>query len=261
MSKKATKTDEFIEALCDERVLSKIFDKITSEVNSKLDLKFNELMVEMNEKLNDKINEMNEKIKISIEKITDEKISQSINPVMNELSSMEERIDTLEAMSVQNDLIIIGLRSKIKDKEADPARNQPQTETNKDLLDLVLNHLINDLEIKILPQEISHVFRLNKKSKDENRSSIVVNFISSSKKFEVIRKAKYLRKNANPFPTIFHNERLTKKNSDLFFKSRTLQKLKKIQATWIYKGEIYIRKESASKAIKITQYKDLNNYE
>lgn len=51
----------------------------------------------------------------------------------------KELIDALEAMSVQNDLIIVGLKSKIKDKEDDPARNQPQTEKNKELLELDLD--------------------------------------------------------------------------------------------------------------------------
>lgn len=251
MSKKTTKADELIDALCDERVLNKIIDKITNEVNSKLDLKFNQLITEMNDKL-----------MTSIEKITEEKISKSINPIMKELSSVGERIDALEAISIQNDLIIVGLKSPIIDKEEDSANNQPKSETNKELQDLVLKHLRNDLEITISPNDINYVFKLNKNNNGvQKRSSIVVNLISSTKKYEIIRKAKFLRKNNNPFPTIFHNERLTRKNSDLFFKTRTLQRIKKIQATWIYKGEIFIRKETTSKPIKITHYKDLVSYE
>lgn len=251
MSKKATKTDELVEALCDERVLSKFLDKITSEVNSKLESKFNEL-----------IEEMNEKLKISIEKIVEEKTKQSLIPIRNELSSVDERIDVLEANSIKNDLIIVGLLRNSMDKENDGTKIQSHQDMNKELFELVLDHLKNDLEMQISPSDINYVYKLNKnKKEDQTRSSIMVNFNSYAKKYEVIHRARLLRKKANCLPSIFYNERLTKKISELYFKTRTLQRMKKIHSTWIFKGEIYVRKDSISKPSKVTQTKDLTIFE
>lgn len=250
MSKKSAKADELIEALCDERVTNKFIERITNELISRIDLKFKELVLDMEDKL-----------KISVIKISEGIINESITPLKNDLHHANERIEALEAQSVQNDLIIHGLKPSNTEKVEGASINRTQTDGNKVIMDLVIDHLRNDMDILISPSDINYAYKMKKKKDDQSSTSILINFISTSKKYEIIRKAKLLRKNENPHPNIFYNERLSKKNSELSFRARNLQRVKKIQATWIYKGEIYIRKDSFSKPIKITKLKDLETYE
>lgn len=70
MSKKSTKAEELIEALCDERVATKLIEKISNDLISKIEQKFNELVLDMENKL-----------KISVTKVSEDIINESIIPL------------------------------------------------------------------------------------------------------------------------------------------------------------------------------------
>lgn len=285
MSKKTLKTEDIIDVLNDKRVFSKFLDKMSTEMSLKLESKFNELSTDLNVKISREVNskleskfneltadlknkifnevnlkleakfnelttELRENLISSTRNITDEKIIQHIEPIHKDLAHIKVRLDDLETKQVQNELIIVGVK-------ANNTATQQQMEINKDLFELVLNHLKFDLDINISPHEINYVYRMYNKSKGEQKtSSIVVNFLSNTKKYEILHKAYTLRKNFSA-SKIFYNERLTRKNADLFYKTRSLQSINKIHTTWIYKGEVYIRKDPTSKPVKIILEKDL----
>lgn len=227
-----------------------VIEKISNELISRIDQKFNELVLDMEEKF-----------KISVAKISEDIINESITPLKNELKLANERIEALEAQSAQNDLIIHGLKLSNPEKVEGTPSNRPQPDGSKFIMDLVIEHLKNDMRIPISTSDINYAYSMKRKKDEQASSSILVNFTSISKKYEIIRKAKLLRKSENPHPNIiFYNERLSRKNSELSYKARSLLRIKKIQATWTYRSEIYILKDSFSKPTKITTLNDLEAY-
>lgn len=257
MSKKSAKIDELIEALCDERVINtlinKLQEKIISDINDKMESKFKEFLSQLNVNL-----------KTSITQVAADIIKDSISPCKNDILKLDERLNAIEARSVQNDIVISGLKDSEVENTDKSSAYQAKSTSNVKTLDLVIEHLRKDLDIQVEKQHINFAFRTRKANEKNpsNSSPIIVSFSSLAKKNEVLIKAKTRRNqsNADTYPLIFYNDRLTKLNSQLAFMARTLQKNKSIASTWTFRGEIYIRKDQLSKPIKISNTTDLNKY-
>lgn len=249
MSRKSSKSEEIIDALCDERVSSKLLDKLSGEIILRIDQKFKDLS-----------DEINESLKASITKITSEILKESLTPIKQEVLKLKERVEILEANAIQNDLYICGMKLN-EPTNTDSTQIKSQVASDSEALISVLEHIRNNLQIPIDTRDINYVYPVKKKSSNDRTSQILVSFSSTSKKYEVMKKAKLLSKQDNTYPKIFYNERLTKKNAEISFKARMLQRTKRILSTWIYKGEVYIRKGALDKPIKIVTINDLTAYE
>lgn len=249
MAKKSVKQDELIEALCDDRVTNKFLDKLISDFNSKLEVKFKELTVELNDNL-----------KSSIVQLSTDIVTKKLAPINQDLVKLSERVENLEKQNSMNELVICGLKTKtsMTTKEAEP--KGLQLPTNNEIQEMIVNHIRDDLGLQFEDKDINFAYLMNKSKANSAPISILVNFASIHKKNEVLQQAKSLRKDSNQYPRIFYNERLTKKTSELAFKARTLQRLNKISSTWTYRGEVFIRQEKFANPIRISNANDLEKY-
>lgn len=249
MAKKSVKHDEIIEALCDDRVTNKFLDKLISDFNSKLEVKFKELTLELNNNL-----------KSSIIQLTTDIVTKQMEPINHDLVKLNERVENLEKQNLMNELIICGLKINTSKTPSDSETKEPQQPTNNDICETVVSHIRDDLGLQLEGKDINFAYLINKNKVSSAPTSILVSFASIHKKNEVIQQAKSLRKDSNQYPRIFYNERLTKRTSELAFKARTLQRLNKISSTWTYRGEVFLRKEKFSKPTRISNINDLEKY-
>lgn len=119
-----------------------------------------------------------------------------------------------------NDLSICGLKVKTcetrKETTNEMELNKPQSSTNRDVFETVLQNLRDDLGLKFEQKDINYAY-LTDKSKDSSAtSSILVNFASIAKKNEVLQKTKLLHKESTN-SHVSSTMRLTKRSSELAF--------------------------------------------
>lgn len=77
-------------------------------------------------------------------------------------------------------------------------------------------------------------------------------------KVELVRKQKL--KSGTLHPRIFYNKRLSKSAQEIFYQTRLLVKKEAILSTWIFKGEVYIKKENTASPCRILSINDLKEY-
>lgn len=249
MSKKLSKSEELIEALSDQRVIKAIVniirDELINDLNEKIECKFKELKTELTADLTSMLEN-------PVKKITSEVMLESLNPVKQDITKLHDRITLLESREYQNDLFICGL-------EANDA------EKNEAMIDLVIRNIHQDLKIKLDHKDINFAYRTRKPDKPNQHPPILVSFTSALKRNEILQTVRIIRKQQlkPPYPQqkIYYNERLNKINSELAYIARDLQRKKKILSTWIFRGEVYIRKEQASKPQRILNQSELTKYE
>lgn len=113
--------------------------------------------------------------------------------------------------------------------------------------EMVTEHIRKDLDIQIDNNEIIYAYRMRKNT--NTIPPIIVSFANNAIKNRVLHKAKDTKKKSSTYP-----------NSEIFVKARTPLRNNKIQASWRFKGEVFIWKEVSSKAIKITCRNELLTY-
>lgn len=139
------------------------------------------------------------------------------------------------------------------------SEDQSSLKSNQ-LKDELADHLKKNLDIQIGVNEIIYAYTIKRNVNESNPPPIIISFANYAIKQEILRKAKENKKTSGIYTRIYYNERLTKLNSEILFKSRLLHRNNKIHACWSYRGEVYLRKNSTSKPTKITKLSDLETY-
>lgn len=180
MPKKGSRTEDILEAPNDEKIsntlIAKLQDKIINEFNAKLELKFAEL-----------ISEMNANIKSSVTQITTEIISEALIPTKNQIKNLDNRINLLEQRAYQNYMLIFGFIDKQKVTD-DPGSNQQHSTQSSQLVDLLIDHFNQDLNIQINHRDINFAFWMKKKNPNQSQSPILISFTSSHIKSQIQQK-------------------------------------------------------------------------
>ena len=108
------------------------------------------------------------------------------------------------------------------------------------------------MDIKIENTDINSAYGLQK-----GKQPMLVTFTNTNVRNKIFSKKKQLKDHAK---RVYINENLTKYRASLFKKARQLVKDKKIQASWVYKGNILIRHTANDPPEKITHEDNLQKY-
>lgn len=258
MSKKSTKTEDIVEALCDDRVVetftSRMQDKVIKIITDQLDIKFKEIWAELKKD-----------ILRDVEKMLTGSINDSLSNSHKQISTMEERINNLENINLQKDLLIFGIKDNKQGSFTDETTDPSLRTSDSSLFDLVSNQILNDLNIHIERNEINHIIRLKSKPGFKTPPPILISFVSTSKRNDILHTSKFKRKQHLKNPpfqnTVYYNERQSKSNAEISYTARTMVRDNKIASTWIFKGETYIKKTSTSNPVRITKLDKLREFD
>lgn len=173
------------------------------------------------------------------------RLQDEIKAKNDQIRQLENRVEELEQYTRKEDIIISGLKPDYKSwarraenhhEESRGNDNAPEVELES-LEKQVLAFLNGKLDLNISSDDISacHTLRSAVASRT-SKENIIVRFVNRKSKVQVMKKAKML-KGSN----VFINEHLTKKNSELAWKARTLRKQHRIASTWIRDCKVFIR--------------------
>lgn len=258
MARKSVKIDDLIEALCEEKVIAtltnKLQENLTQSINSKIEQLISGLVADIKDSILDATN-----------KLITEKVKSSTLELTSQMIKYEDRINVLENKLLQHELVIYGMDSIVEDDKNEATIDATNVKNN--LLIMQVTKVIQDcLNIKVEPNEINFVYKQKKTNKGSspNPSPVVLNLISTNVRNEIIQKARHMRKtkliSAWKTKEIYFNERLTTRNSELAFLARTMVKEHKLASTWTFRGEVYVKNESTAKAHRILSTNDLKEY-
>lgn len=182
-----------------------------------------------------------------------EVVDHEISDLRGTVSGLCHTINTLEQDALRNELEIIGL---------------PEL-TNENLCHLVLL-TSKKLGVAVSEEDIDSVTRVGPKARNLSQDSmklprhVVVKLLRRRKRDEIIAAAKSRRNlssegitESDP-RTIFFNERLTKRNRQLFQAARVRAKKHAFRYCWVQNGVILARRADGKPAVRITSLLDLD---
>ncbi len=186
------------------------------------------------------------------------------------ITEMEHFTNESKRFSLKNNVIIRGLRivkpprsyaavvneQQVQDASAAPepvrtSSSTPATDMFKLVRSQVVEYVQKNLEVAISEEDISAAHELKKGPNDEV-ALLVVRFVYTMSKQDVMSRTKYLRgKN------VYLNDQLTKTNGKIFGRARYLKRMNFIHATWTRLGKVFVKKTEHSSPTWITSLLDL----
>lgn len=219
---------------------------------------------------------LNASISSLIEQNTE--IKKSIEFMSSQYDAVISKIETLEAENQKHKTYIKTLETKLNLLEKDSKsssielRNIPQLEPeNKQSLSNTIKTLatVIDADPIIQESEIRNIYR-------SKTQAIIVEFTTTFRRESLIQKFheynKVKRQNnqrplgtsalkiSGPEKTVFLSEALTSKARRIYFLTRELVKNKKLFATWISYGRVFIRKEEGKPATRVNDESELQTF-
>lgn len=176
-----------------------------------------------------------------------DKIEASTTSQNAEIESINSRVDNLEQLARQNNIIVSGIQDK----------------PGEHLLDNFKKFAMDYLMTNITENDIMSIFRLGKQKTDPTSPRpIMVKFNSPDKKTEIYKSRIHLRKMdigkvkeyINP---IYINEDLTPARASLFKSCRQAIKEKKLFSCWTFNGTIWVKTSKTGDPVRITNKKEL----
>lgn len=176
------------------------------------------------------------KSEISLLITENDSLKRSNAALQQKVSQMESTIDDLEQYSRRNCIRVSGI----------PERNNENTD------DIVLK-LAEELDVNLSIAEIDRSHRVGRVTK-KNRD-IIVKFSTYRSRQKMYSQRKALREHTDPnLRSVFINEDLTAKRSELLYEARRLMRSSKIKAAYSSDGKVFIRDNADSR--RIIQNKD-----
>lgn len=239
MARKALKSDDLIDALSEEKILKALskmmYDQIRADMNNLIDNKLEKMKVELTTKIQE-----------TMENFVEKKSNEMSSKFQHQIDKLEDRVNQMETRFYQNELLICG--HNLTNKSGSEIGDKPLIESVRELIK-------SDLNIQLLPNDINYTYVFKNKHESSVVPPILVNFSSVKTKNDLLQKVRQVRKlhtkNKNNSSPVYYNERLTKRNQQIFYQTRNMAKNKQILSTWIFKGEIYIKKDQTSAPQKI----------
>ena len=215
------------------------------------------IATKMNELLSDRIQKLvKTQVEAVIVQIREElnKTKSDLAKVQKELKKVIVKTDDLEQYSRRSCLRITGIK-----------------ETGNENVTQKVMDLAQSVAAPITLQDIDRVHRVSKSRDDfpdpeedisdearELRSrEIIVKFTNTSAPLHMLKGRAILReRNAHTYI----NEDFTKKRRDMTFESRKLKKAGRIDKTWVFNGNVYI-KDNGDNKVCITSMEDLDPFQ
>ena len=180
--------------------------------------------------------------------------------LQNELSSANNRIETLEQYTRRDNLLIEGLPVQ---SFAEAGSTGATEEPNKAVEDSLLKLFNEKLGVRVTDKDISIAHRLKKANSSTRPPTTIVKFTNRK-----VREAVYAaRRNLKPspgtdpalYPHIFINEDLSKSTAAVFQSARQAVKAKQIHRTWTSSCAVFVKvtPDPNCRPRKITTISDL----
>lgn len=170
-----------------------------------------------------------------------------LQPSTSSLTKLSKSIQLIEQEKFNKSLILDGI----------PV-------TNKENLHAIIEKLSDSLDLSYNEQDIDGIFR-TKQSGENPKRAIIIKFNKMSARDAFYDGRKSMVKKSITTKSlgyensdkIFINEQLPKTTQELFYKVRCKKRDLNYKYAWTYHGNIFMRKEKTSEAIKISSDKDL----
>lgn len=175
------------------------------------------------------------------------------------IQRLEERVADLVQHSRMNDIVVTGLpiKPRLYAHAARAENREMEEQDNTPVEQQVATFLRTkgiDLDISNI-EECHNIPRKNVKDKP----IVILKFVNRKHKTALLKQGKKL-KGSN----VYLNEHLTKSNADIVKKARYLRKQQKIQNTWTMNCKVYIKLNGTpeeAKTIVIRNMEDLDKYD
>ncbi|KAJ2937231.1 hypothetical protein O0L34_g19424 [Tuta absoluta] len=180
------------------------------------------------------------------------KMKEEIITLQATVSNLHQANAVFEQENIRNEIEIIGV-----------------PECNDENLGHIVMTACNKIGIELKEGEIDEIFRAGprqRKDNDKNRLRPVGVKLVRHRKRDAILKAARTRRNIHAQDVIdgapgniYFNERLTKKNRNLFRDDRLRSSSHNFRYCWARNGSIFVRRSDGKPAIRITTTEDLDN--
>lgn len=251
MAKKALKPDELMDMIMEDRVVNALTTRISDNIMPQIKTT---------------LQEFREDIKAAMQEIVADLKNNTIKPLQNQVLGLVElaestarRVDELENESRLDCLVIYGLPISTESERTSGGSKWIPTNPQEDITTTVLGYFRENLNLQLDKRDISLAYRLPR-GLNKKHAPIVVRFSSRYTRDLTLKTRRATRMDQiSPHHSIYINEFLTKKNSEIFMLARTLHKQKKLFRTWTTGGHVYIRRTDKpdEKPTKISTKGDL----
>lgn len=267
--------DELIEALTEKRVIEAQVKCFMESLTSAIEMAVQKRMKPIEDALDDKVEE-------AVERITDPKLKslqKSVSGLREENRLLKESLYQQETFSRADNLIFCGIPESpdsgqpVVSETDNIASGQVTVSGSGNIASNLVNNrltcnLIVDLcntklGIAVTINDISAAHRLQR-GKAESSRPIIVRFTSRRIRDEVFNARRLLRPPKGSAESIdqtktsiYINEHLSKASAEIFFRTRQLLRQKEIAGTWTIGGEVFIKKTSEGKPIKVRAISEL----
>lgn len=245
----------------DDSVSMEEIHKLISTSNAKSDARFAALQSSVAE-----IIAQNDEIKSSVEFISKQyddmmvhiqQLESERKADRSHIQQLEEKVDNLERMLY---LTKIEIRNIIKKQDE-----------NKDDLCNIVAGIGNLLQAPIDRTDIKDVFRAGKGKGDGEKSTIVVDLLSVTKKEDILRKLRLFNKKdkenklktthlkiESPPKPVYISEKLPPKAQRIYYLARGFAKENKFKYCWTSLGRVFLRENDGKQQFLIKTEDDLN---
>lgn len=238
MSKKASRVDELVELLKDEKIAEVLVARLEELIERKLDKIIEKVLL--------KLNPIVEAMVATSVAAQQEVLQKKLNDLETENNKLKTRLDIVETEGRATNLMIHGLPEENVDSGSKEAVSEATQAT--------LRMCNSTLGLAVHEADIAMAFRLPKRGKEKHRP-ILVKFNSIKTRKMVYGSRSLLKKTP-----VFINEHLTPNNAHLYAIARGLVKEGKAISTWTAGGITYIKwvEDPNCKPMRITSSVDLD---
>jgi hypothetical protein len=172
---------------------------------------------------------------VRVTEVMGKQYEESTNRILNE---MKGRVEKIEEKDAEQDKEIENIKQRMeeydqKEKETHMIITGLQDRLNKEEVTATLNEY---LQCDLKAEDIQYVLKLTKKNEQQpNRIRVV--FKSKEKKVEVMKRRIKLKGKE-----VWLADELTPGKMRLAYQARHAMKNKKIEATWVFNGKVFIKK-------------------
>ena len=243
--------------LKDDKVADAILSRLSVGISSTIDSLFTKFEVSFTERMERMVERMTGDL---VKKACDEQ-DRRITALENENKLLKQQTSEFDVVMRMDNLVIHGVPEEFTFTATDGESSSRPThdQLQQQAIESVMNLCQSRLNLPINESDISLAYRIQRIGKDATRP-IFVRFVNRNMRNKVLAAKKLLKEQRHSgLPRIYINEHLTRNNSIIYAKARSMVKEKKLLSTWTNNGYIYTRcsDSPSEKPKKILQIEDL----
>lgn len=231
-----------------------------SDMNEKLDK-----ILEKIESLDKKMDSVESKMDSRLTKVEDQcgllikksnKHDRCQNYVLNEVAKLKIKVNMMEQDKLKNNIMIRGVKEIEKDDKE---------------LDLMIDTILASLTDEFESQDTKSVRRIGMKKQGIPRL-VLVEMVTANAKLKIMQTLKDKNLNCAQFNNngvvwgkneerIYLSDHFTPASNNIFYQARQLKKKDKIKYAWSKFGNIYVKKDENSRAVRVESLEQLAQFD